>query len=108
MAEEPTEIREAIERFRLQLLQMGIHCTRMLLFGSHARGEGDENSDIDLIVISPDWDGMTQRQRRELLGTAAARILEPIQSSGFTEKEVEEDGVTSFWRFIIDHQAIAA
>ncbi len=102
------EVREAIERFRLQLSNMGINCTRVLLFGSHARGEGDDNSDIDLIIVSPDWGGMTPRQRRELLGTAAARIMEPIQASGFTEEEIDDNRVPHFWRYIMDNQAIAA
>lgn len=34
--------------------EAGIHARRAILFGSHARGEAHEWSDIDLIVIAPE------------------------------------------------------
>jgi predicted nucleotidyltransferase len=85
---------------------MGIRPTRVLLYGSRAMGTAREGSDIDLIVISGDWEKYNQRQRLELLGVAAARILEPIQAQGFTPNEIKQKQITSFWEQVMKEQAI--
>jgi predicted nucleotidyltransferase len=44
---------------------------RVILFGSHARGEADDQSDLDLLVIEPEVDdpaGESVRLRRTLRG----------------------------------------
>jgi len=38
------------------LSTVGIHARKAVLFGSFARGEADQDSDIDLIVIAPEFD----------------------------------------------------
>jgi predicted nucleotidyltransferase len=86
---------------------MGIRPTRILVYGSQASGTAHEGSDIDLIVISGDWRKYNYRERLELLGIAAARILEPVQAQGFTPNEIEEDHVTPFWEHVLKEQAIA-
>jgi hypothetical protein len=40
----------------------GIHPEKVVLFGSFAAGKADEFSDIDLIVIAPEFDGNRQIQ----------------------------------------------
>ncbi|MBF0179126.1 MAG: nucleotidyltransferase domain-containing protein [Magnetococcales bacterium] len=42
-----------------------IHPERIILFGSHARGEADENSDLDLLVVV-DEDFSNRSRWREL------------------------------------------
>jgi predicted nucleotidyltransferase len=45
--------------------------TRLILFGSHARGEAGEHSDLDLLVIEPeveDWGRESVRLHRTLNG----------------------------------------
>jgi predicted nucleotidyltransferase len=37
--------------------EAGIHAARGILFGSYARGNAGELSDIDLVVIAPELDG---------------------------------------------------
>ena len=86
---------------------MGVHPTRILLYGSQAAGTAREGSDIDLIVISSDWKKYNHRQRLELLGIAAARILEPVQAQGFTPSEVKSKKVAPFWERVLKEQAIA-
>lgn len=85
---------------------MGIRPERILLFGSQARGTAREGSHIDLIVISEDWKGYNHRQRLELLGVAAARILEPVQAQGFTPGEIRLKKVMPFWKQVMRGQAI--
>jgi predicted nucleotidyltransferase len=106
MAQTTPDLKHIIERFRLQLEQMGIHPLRILLFGSHASGTAREGSDIDLIVISDDWIKYNQRERLEILGVAAARILEPVQAQGFTTSEISLNQVTPFWEHVMKEEAI--
>jgi predicted nucleotidyltransferase len=52
-----------------------------VIFGSHARGEANSLSDIDLLVVSPLFDKIRQRKDINLLWRLAARIdsrIEPI------------------------------
>ncbi len=40
----------------------GIHASRAVLFGSWARGEARPDSDIDLVIIAPEFDGRRDRK----------------------------------------------
>lgn len=60
----PEQIRRAVDR-----LAQAAHPERILLFGSHARGEAREDSDLDLLVIEsevPDRAAEMVRLRRVL------------------------------------------
>ena len=85
---------------------MGIRIEKTLLYGSQASGTAREGSDIDLFVISTDWRIYSQRERLEMLGIAAARILEPIQAQGFTPEEVKNKKIAVFWQQVMAEQAI--
>ena len=106
MAKATPELKRIIERYRLQLEKLGIHPARILLYGSQAAGTAQEGSDVDLIVISDDWEKYNHRQRLELLGIAAARILEPVQAQGFTPAEIKGNQVMPFWEQVITEQSI--
>jgi len=43
----------------------------------------------------------------ELLGIAAARIMEPVQAQGFTPGETKLGQLSPFWKHVIKEQAIA-
>jgi predicted nucleotidyltransferase len=107
MAETTSELKRIVKRYRVELQKMGIRPTRILLYGSQATGLAREGSDIDLIVISGDWKKYSQRQRLELLGIAAARILEPVQAQGFTPGEIRGKQLTPFWEHVMKEQAVA-
>jgi len=51
--------------------------------------------------------GLGERERLELLGTAAARLLEPIQAYGLTREEIEQHSLTPFWSDILEHEAVS-
>ena len=101
MAEIAPNLTDIIRRYRAELLKDGIHCERILLFGSQARGTAHEWSDIDLIVVSPDWAPYNGRERLEILGMAAGRIMEPIQAQGFTPAEIANHELTTFWEYVL-------
>ena len=94
-------LRNIVTRYCAELDRMGVHAEKVLLYGSQATGAARPDSDIDLIVISPDWEPYSGRERLEMLGVAAARILEPVQAQGFTPYEIASRQLTSFWEHIL-------
>lgn len=58
----------ATERFHTELLnRFGARLSEYILFGSHARGESHEDSDVDLLVVI---DGLTEPERRQVFDLA--------------------------------------
>ena len=53
-------IQQAIAR----LLEAAPPGSRVILFGSHARGDADERSDVDLMVIEPEVDSRIEEMIR--------------------------------------------
>ena len=92
------KIAEAIEGFRLSMEELGIEVKRMIMFGSHATGKGEEHSDIDIVVISDNFKVMDLFRRQEIIGMSLARakIMEPIEALGYTEEEYDSKEEGSF------------
>ena len=87
---------EVLDRYKQMLKQLGINPARVIVFGSHARGRAGKHSDIDVVVISEDFADMNLRERLEILGIAAARIMEPVQAWGYTSEEFDARRQGSF------------
>ena len=83
-----SEIADIIARYCTQLEEMGICVERAILFGSHARGEAKNDSDIDVLIVSSDFATLNTRERLEQLGTAAARLWQPIEAIACTPDEL--------------------
>jgi len=83
----------------VQLLVSEAHPLRIILFGSHARGDADENSDLDFLVIEPKVTNKSQEMIR------LRRALRPLRISAdilvISEEEVNEwghlPGTTLYW-----------
>ncbi len=106
MFNESPQFNRIIALYREELARLGIHVTAIFVYGSYARDTHHEGSDIDLIVVSGDFARFTLRERLELLGIAAARVLEPIQAYGLTPEEIELRLLTPFWTDILQHEAV--
>ncbi len=102
-----SELGVIIDRYCHEVEALGIHVENVLLFGSQAKGTATEDSDIDLFVVSPDWKRYNDRERFELLGIAAVRILEPIQARGVTPEEIAKRELSPLWQTILEEQTIA-
>lgn len=50
-----------------ELERRGVRVEEIILFGSVARGDFQDDSDLDLIIVSPDWRGMSVTDRLGLL-----------------------------------------
>jgi len=95
------QIKEIIEEYKHALSVLGINVVRVILYGSFANGNQREDSDIDLVVISKDFQKMNLRERLEVLGIAAARIMKPIEARGYTPEEVGMVLPSSFLKEIL-------
>jgi len=82
------EITDIIARYCTQLAAMGIRVERVMLFGSHACGAAKDGSDIDVLIVSSDFETLNTRERLEQLGTAAARLWQPIEAIACTPAEL--------------------
>ena len=81
-------------RSYLKAVQLrGIAVKFGVIFGSNATGEANENSDIDLIVVSPEFDNDRQREDVDTLWRVAARTDNRVEPIACGEKQwVEDDG----------------
>jgi len=79
-----------IERFKNILEQKKVKISKIILFGSYARGNFNDNSDIDLIVISENFATMNYWERIDFLSGAIYEIFEPIEALSFTPSEWEK------------------
>ena len=76
----------------LQALQrQGVVVRFGVLFGSWVHGKANRWSDIDLLVVSPRFDGLSNRQDVFLLWRQAARIDSRIEPIACGERQWAED-----------------
>jgi predicted nucleotidyltransferase len=74
-------IEQSVKCYLQAVRGTGIHATRAILYGSRARGTAKPDSDIDLIVIAPEFDLLADRALMERLWQLRARTdprIEPI------------------------------
>ena len=64
----------AVTRFRGSLERRGVRVSKLILFGSFARGDSRDGSDVDLVVISEDFEGQDYWKRVDLLSEAIYEV----------------------------------
>ncbi len=101
MSKTRSQIKSIINDYKDMLGKLGINVSRTILYGSFLKGKPREDSDIDLIVISEDFQKMNLRERLEVLGIAAIRIMQPIEANGYTAKETEKKQQSIFLKEIL-------
>jgi predicted nucleotidyltransferase len=89
-------IRRAIE----YLLQK-IRVDQAFLFGSHARGEADEWSDVDLAVISPDFARMSHQKIMDLLVDVGLTVDPSVEIRPYTPQDLKQARPTNFLGYIL-------
>lgn len=102
MAKIPDKVKHTIKKFIDNLQENGVPVKRAILFGSYARGNYSEWSDIDLAIVSDIFigDRMVDRDRIRLVKVSTSSDLEvlPYRTEDFTEddpfvKEILETGI---------------
>ena len=98
-------IREIILDYIAEVQDAGINVACVLLFGSHARGEGGPDSDIDILVVSPEFESPDAEQKINLLWELRAKTdsrIEPVPIGlnawesgdfGIIAEKTHEDGI---------------
>ena len=76
-------------RAYLRELKEHIRVERAILFGSRARGDWVDVSDVDLIIVSPDLEGIRFLDRLELLHRFWRRRDVALEVFGYTPEESE-------------------
>ena len=85
-------IMTALRDYVTALGSCGIHASRLVLFGSFARGDANEFSDIDLVVIAPELEGPRDLTLVEKLWQATISADNRIEPIPCGEREWETDG----------------
>lgn len=96
MAQSRRQITTLIRRYVAALEGRGIPVERVILFGSHASGNPDEWSDIDIAVISPRFEALSLLERYEQLGLANRDLHVPLDIVGFSPSQVAQCEPESF------------
>lgn len=81
----------SIKHYLTSLPAFGIHACQAVLFGSYALGKADEYSDIDLVVIAPEFDGQQELTLIEKLWQATISADNRIEPIPCGEKEWDTD-----------------
>lgn len=92
---------EEIVRRTIERLRQRVRVQQAILFGSHARGETDAWSDVDLAVISPDFARMNHRQIMDLLVEVVLAVNPSVQIRPYTPRDLKEARPTNFFGHIL-------
>ncbi|HUW64590.1 MAG TPA: nucleotidyltransferase domain-containing protein [Spirochaetia bacterium] len=109
MLREQATVEEIIRAYAQAINDQGIQVEKVLLFGSYARGDAKPDSDIALIIVSRDFHRMPAWKRWEILGNAAAKLMEPIEALARTPDELalKNLGPVSFLRQVLtQHETV--
>jgi len=86
-------VREVIKYLEQSLEENGVIPLKIILFGSHSRGEAAEHSDIDVVVLSEAFRGKGIFERAELTKRAEIQtirqFLVPLDVVALTPEEFE-------------------
>ncbi|MEE8392622.1 MAG: nucleotidyltransferase domain-containing protein [Anaerolineae bacterium] len=80
-----------VRQYLRNLIERGIPIQHGIIFGSQVSGHPDTWSDIDLLVVSPRFDGERRRADVDLLWHVAARSDSRIEPIPVGQRQFEED-----------------
>jgi uncharacterized protein len=87
------EILKVVRSYLAAVRSAGIGVEHAVVFGSHARGEATADSDIDVVIIAPDFDGPRDRTRTTILWRLRASTDARIEPIGVGVRQwLEDDG----------------
>ena len=88
MVATPTQVRRIVQRY-VRALQSRIHVERVILYGSYATGRAHEWSDIDIVVVSPDFARMNELERVQFLARRTVHFDSRLAPLAYTPTEFD-------------------
>lgn len=85
----PAEIRKIANALAKELKRNKIIVDKIILYGSYARGNPHDHSDIDLVVISPSFKGKKRLDIQEELARVFSKYLSIIEPIGYSSKDFQ-------------------
>jgi len=83
-----------VRQYLAAVRQAGISVTRAVLFGSCAHGDNQADSDVDILVIAPEFDEPAGRARTDVLWALQAKTDSRIDPFAVGEGQWREDAVS--------------
>ena len=90
-----TELKSAISDFT-RSLEKGIRVEAIVLYGSYGHGNPGEDSDIDLAVISPDFENVPLWKRQDIIARLSVHRYPNLSPIGYPSSEYHNPGRHSF------------
>jgi predicted nucleotidyltransferase len=84
-----------VQGYLVAVRRRGLRASRAILFGSHARGEAGPDSDIDILVIAPEFDAPYDRSQVDLLWAIRAQTDSRIEPIAVGERQWQEDDASA-------------
>ena len=81
----------SIRNYLQQVCSSGIHASRAILFGSYAKGTSLCDSDIDVLIIAPEFDPQPERELVGRLWRARATIDSRIEPIAVGERQWQDN-----------------
>lgn len=95
-----TDLEKIISAF-VALLSNVVRVEAVILYGSYVNGSPDEWSDIDIAVISPDFEELVMWERQRIISRATVDRDASLAPIGYPSSEYHNPGPHSFLREII-------
>ncbi len=97
---------EVEAQLRDYLSRLPVKALAVVVVGSRARGTHMRDSDIDLVVVSDELEGLTRGERIERL-LEPYRNLPPLEPMGFTPQEVLNADDLYLWDALADGRVLS-
>ena len=78
---------KTVRQFKKALESVDIQVDKLILYGSYAVDTAREDSDNDVVVISPSFSDKSYWERIDILSEAIYEVFAPIEASAFTPEE---------------------
>ena len=82
-----SSIKQPLARFN-DALSRHITVDALIVFGSYMHGNATDESDIDLLVVSESFNGMSEDDRMKMLDEAAEGVEPTVEAWGLTSSEL--------------------
>lgn len=89
MVKKADEIDRILKNY-IDLVDKAFYIKKAFLFGSYANGNPNDNSDIDVAIVSPDFKYIPEERFLKILFRLARNVELSIEPIGFTEEDLKD------------------